>query len=73
MKPTLIEFDEYVSPDDETYKFRDGIQKFVLSGTNGLGLPRINYRTQRGPFQNGQTVLGFTLEPRILTLVHRRN
>ena len=73
MKPTLIEFDEYISPDGETYKFRDGIQKFVLSGTNGLGLPRINYRTQRGPFQNGQTVLGFTLEPRILTLIHRRN
>jgi len=73
MRQPLVEFDEYIAPDGEMYKFRDGVEKFVISGTNGLGLPRINYRTQRGPFQDGETVLGFVLEPRTLTLIHRHN
>lgn len=73
MRQQLVEFDTYIAPDNETYKFRDGIEKFVISGTNGLGLPRINYITQRGPFQHGETILDFRLEPRVLTLLHRRN
>ena len=73
MTKRLIEFDEYISPDGETYKFRNGLDKFLISGSNGLGLPPIEYRTQRGPFQNGETPLSFNLKPRLITLLHRYN
>jgi len=71
--PYPTEFDLYISPDGETYRFQNGTDKFVLSGIGGQGMPTITYRTQRGPFQDGQTVLGFLLEPRVIQLVHRRD
>ncbi len=69
-----IEFDQYISPDGEVYKFNNNIDQFVLPPSfSGYGLPQITYRTQRGPFQDGVTPLGFVLNPRIVLLVHRRN
>lgn len=68
-----LEFDQYISPDGEVYKFNNAMDQFVISGVAGTGMPPITYRTQRGPFQHGSTVLGFVLEPRLIQLLHRRN
>lgn len=68
-----LEFDRYISPDGEVYKFNNDIDQFVLAGVTGTGLPSIEYRTQRGPFQHGSTPLGLVLQPRVIQLLHRRN
>ncbi len=68
-----LEFDLYISPDGETYRFNNATDQFVIAGVSGAGMPPITYRTQRGPFQHGVTPLGFILEPRLIQLVHRRN
>jgi hypothetical protein len=68
---TLIEFDEYIAPDGEVYEFHDGEARFLL-GIGGQGMPPIEYRTQRGPFQHGETPLAFHLRPRVIQMVHRR-
>lgn len=68
-----LEFDLYISPDDQTYRFNNATDQFVIAGVSGTGMPPITYRTQRGPFQHGVTPLGFILEPRLIQLLHRRN
>lgn len=66
-----IEFDQYRSPDGEIYRFSNAQDQFLISGINGMGMPGLNYRTQRGPFQHGSTPLGVILEPRLIQLLHR--
>jgi hypothetical protein len=78
MIPTLsrtrqVEFNQYITPDGEVYRFNNNIDKFMIAGIGGLGMPPVEYRTQRGPFQDGETPLGFVLGPRVITLLHRYN
>lgn len=67
-----IEFDLIITPDGETYRFNNKIDKFVW-GLTGQAIPPLEYITQRGPFQDGESVLDFRLNPRVIQLVHRRN
>jgi hypothetical protein len=67
----ILEFTKYFSPDGEEYSFNED-EKFLMSET-GLGMPPISYIDQRGPFQHGNTIYDYRLEPRIIQLVHRRN
>jgi len=67
-----LEFDLIITPDGETYRFNNKIDKFVW-GVTGQAMPPIDYITQRGPFQDGESVLGYRLDPRIVQLVHRKN
>ena len=67
-----IEFDQLITVDGETYRFNNKQDKFVW-GITGQGMPPIEYRTQRGPFQDGETPLGFVLRPRSIGLIHRYN
>lgn len=46
--------------------------RFVLS-EEGLGMPPIEYITERGPFQHGETVRAYFLRPRIISLRVRNN
>jgi hypothetical protein len=69
----LIEFDRYITPDGETYNFSNATTQFLLSGIQGQGTPPVEYRVQRGPFQDGVTPLGFVLGPRNVLMTHRRN
>jgi len=69
--PSILEFDKYISPDDEEYNFHTGLDKFTF-GFEGFGLSPQNYLTQRGPFQHGVTLVDFFLQPRVIQLVHRR-
>lgn len=70
-RPKLIEFDEYIAPDGLTYEFNDSQVRFLMS-FSGFGIPPIEYRTQRGPFQDGETLIDFVLRPRVIQLLHRR-
>ena len=74
-----IEFDYYITPDGKTYSFHhqsaDGVPCVTgrfLQQFSGQGMPAITYITQRGPFQHGETVLDYRLEPRRIAYVHRR-
>lgn len=46
--------------------------RFVLT-EEGTGLPPIEYVTERGPFQDGETVRGFFLRPSVISLRIRNN
>lgn len=71
MKPKLIEFDYYITPDNVTYNFHNGIDRFLMS-FEGTGMPPIDYITQQGPLQHGETVIDYRLQKRVLQYVTRR-
>lgn len=68
----VVEFDLLISPDNKTYDFANHGNKFSMF-VSGLGLPPIEYKTQRGPFQHGETLVDYFLRPRTITIGHRRN
>jgi hypothetical protein len=68
---SILEFDQYISPDGKVYNFHDGRHKFLLD-RSGDGLPPIEYRTKRGPFQHGETLTDYVLRPRVIQMLHRR-
>jgi len=69
----MIEFDYYISPAPESQLFNlhDAHVKFIFSGT-GRGMPPIEYITERGPLQHGESLIDYRLRPRIITMVTRR-
>jgi len=81
----MLEFDYYIPPSvpidattgdildfSEVYMFDNNTDKFLCSFT-GYGMPKIEYITQRGPYQHGRTALDYRLQPRTVVLQHRRN
>lgn len=71
-KPALIESDYYVTPDGEEFLLTGPGTRVVYSW-EGEGLPPIDYITQRGPFQHGETPLNYFLRPRILQAIIRHS
>ena len=72
MRRTLIESDSYITPDGIEYPLTAPNSRVVFSW-EGEGMPPIDYITQRGPFQHGETVLNFFLRPRILQAIIRHS
>lgn len=68
--PKMVEWDSYISPDDIEYEFDNRVTRWLISET-GWGTPPIDYITQRGPFQDGETVKDFFLAPRLIRLLVR--
>lgn len=66
-----VDFDYFIAPDGLVYSFDDAGGRFLESFT-GEGMPPIEYRTDRGPFQDGETVIDWVLRPRVIQYVHRR-
>jgi hypothetical protein len=66
----LREFHQYISPDGVVYDLvtasRQG--RWVMQ-SQGWGTPPIEYITQRGAFQHGETVKDFFLTPRTIQLL----
>lgn len=60
----------YFAPDGVEYPLEVKRKRFVLSA-EGEGLPPINYNTQRGPFQDGETMHNFFAQPRLVQLTIR--
>ncbi len=71
-KGELIEFYSIITPDGEEYVLENYADRF-LSSITGMGMPPIEYEMQRGTFQHGETNRGYFLQPRTLTLVHKRS
>ncbi len=63
----------YISPDGELHPLHTPHEfgRWVIS-FEGFGTPPIDYITQRGPFQHGDTVVDFFLRPRIIQLLIRQ-
>lgn len=78
-----VEFDLYIPPSvtvsadgsipDTTYVYSfDDRDTFFLYDFTGWGMPSIDYITQQGTYQHGQTVLDYRLQPRTIQLTHRK-
>ena len=65
-----VEFDVYEAPDGTEYSLDNWGNTFLLS-KSGEGMPPIEYRVVRGPFQHGETVQDYVLRPRIIQYVVR--
>ena len=66
-------FLSYITPDGRTYPFHTPhpIGRWVIS-YSGFGTPPIEYVTERGPFQHGETVRDYFLRPRVIQLLIRQ-
>ena len=56
---------------NKVYRMDTSPDRILLSFT-GMGMPDVNYITQSGPGQPGETILDFTLNPRYIQYVHAR-
>lgn len=63
----LGELEAILTPDGRTFLLGDGAARAVLS-VGGRGAPPLTYHTVRGYRQHSATVVGWTLEPRTLTV-----
>jgi hypothetical protein len=70
MPRKIIEFTELQTPDGTTF-YLDTNSKFMLT-EEGLGMPEIDYISQQGPYQHGETIYDYRLKPRILQYLFRQ-
>lgn len=68
----ITEFDTFITPDGRAYSLVAPEIRWVRS-IEGTGMPPIDYITQRGPFQHGETLLGYRLRPRVIQMHVRQN
>lgn len=64
------EFTSFITSDGIEYVLHFPPIRSVIS-EEGLGMPEINYITQRGPYQHGETLQDFFLRPRVLQYIIR--
>lgn len=62
----------YITQDSTVYELHIPPGRALIHDT-GTGMPEIEYVTQRGPFQDGETVKDYFLRPRMVELRYRRN
>ena len=67
----VLEFTSFFTPTGEEYSF-DADSRFLIS-EEGLGMPPIEYITQKGPYQHGETLVSFKLQPRTIQLLLRQD
>ncbi len=68
----LIEFDAYITPDGVEYVLDAEKDRALIFGVSGLGMPPIEYLTERGPHQHGETIIDYRLQSRVLQMLYRR-
>lgn len=66
------ELTSYITNDGRTYVLTDPPNRWIVS-EEGLGMPPIQYVTQRGPYQHGESLRDFFLKPRIVQIIIRHN
>lgn len=68
----VVERTLFITQDGESYELHVPPGRALMYDT-GTGMPEIEYVTQRGPFQDGESVKDFFLRPRVVELRYRRN
>ena len=63
-----VEQDDWVN----VLRLGDDHDSFLL-GEDGFGMPGLDYLTQQGPQQHGETILDYRLEPRVVQVTARWN
>lgn len=63
---------EFVTPDGKTFNLHDFKARVVMVD-EGTGMPPIEYLTEVGPLQHGETVVDYRLRPRDILLAMRFN
>jgi hypothetical protein len=66
-----MEYTEYVAPDGSIFSFDDNDK--LLVSEEGTGLPPIEYFTQQGPQQHGETLIDYRLKPRTIQMLLRQD
>lgn len=67
------EINQLITPDGIVYSIDGLIDRTMPVPFDGQGTPPIEYATQQGPQQHGQTVISYRLQPRIMQGVFRWN
>lgn len=62
------EFHQLLLPSGDVIELSTDKKKWVLS-SQGWGIPPINWQTTQGPYQHGQTVRDYRLQPRTIQLL----
>lgn len=70
--PIVSEFDQFITSDGFAYALHAPDIRWVRS-IEGTGMPPVTYLTQKGPFQHGETLLGYRLQPRVIQMLIRQN
>jgi len=65
-----IEFDYLITADGETHNLRSLGGIFMMQ-SGGFGMPDIEYLTERGPLQDGATLLTYRLRQRVVQYMFR--
>lgn len=68
----VAEKDIYITAEGQQYLLHNPRNRAVLSDT-GSGMPEIEYITQRGPYQHGESVKDYFLRPRVVEFHIRQN
>lgn len=63
----IVEFDQYITPDGRKFNLHSPFIRWV-TGIEGTGMPPIEYITERGPFQDGESVKDYFLRPRVIQM-----
>jgi len=73
MQP-IREFTRYLDPQGNIYELHvpSKVGRWLIS-QSGWGTPGIEYITQRGPFQHGETVRDYFLQPRVIQMLIRQD
>lgn len=66
------EKDYYITNDGVAYLLHSPGNRAVINDT-GTGMPEIEYVTQRGPYQHGESIKDFFLRPRVIEVRIRQN
>lgn len=71
-RPKIVERNLFITSDDVTYELHVPPDRAMIYDV-GTGMPEIEYVTQRGPFQHGESIKSFFLRPRVVEMRYRRN
>lgn len=68
----IVERNLFITQDSVTYELHSPPTRAMMYDA-GTGMPEIEYITQRGPFQHGESVKDYFLRPRVVELRYRKN
>ena len=72
LAPNVIDQDIWITNDGESFVLNNPPNRVIIS-EEGTGVPPIQYITQRGPYQHGESLRDYFLQPRVVQLIIRES